>query len=101
MVHLGDPHTLPWDWRDKNVAAPSTPPPPLSFADCSGGWGGDNNRGPILLEQPLVQVHHRRKGRLFFLFLMKGVLFHIFYVADFFISIKILLKKNTFGLTFY
>lgn len=74
MVHLGDPCTLPWDWRGKNVAAPSTPPPPLSLADCSGGWDGDNNRGPIRLEQPLVQVHHRRKGRLFFsffFFLMK------------------------------
>lgn len=70
MVHLGDPHTPPWDWRGKNVAcsaaAPSTPPPPLSFADCSGGWDGDNNRGPILLEQPLVQVHDRRKGQPFF-----------------------------------
>lgn len=46
MVHLGDPCTLPWDWRGKNVAAPSTPPPPLSLADYGGGWDGDNNPGP-------------------------------------------------------
>lgn len=54
---------IPWDWRGQNEAPRCArhqhhlrPLPP----DCSGGWDGDNNSGPIL--RILVQVHDQPKG---------------------------------------
>lgn len=62
MVHLGDSQPYPGtgEARMKPLAAPSTPPLPLSPADCSGGWNGDNNSRPIL--RMLVQVHDQPNG---------------------------------------
>lgn len=102
MVHLGDPCTLPWDWRGKNVAAPSTPPPPLSLADYGGGWDGDNNPGPNPTTRTTACSSALPTERLAFLFffLTKGVLFHFLCGRPFYFN-KILLKKIASGLSFY
>lgn len=86
----------------KPLAAPSPPPPPLSFADCDGGWDGNNNSRPIL--QTLVQVHDQRKGWLFVYWLSKTLnfvlLFYFFMWQAFFFYCNGISVKNL-SLNFY